>query len=261
MKTARAPDNALVSFVMDWSDQGIVLSARRHGESSAVVTVLSENHGAHAGLVRGGWGRRNRHLVEPGNRVHARWRGRLAEHLGAYTLELDHAFGAALMQDPLSLAAMSAAISVAEGALAEREPHAPALDGLNALLGAMELGQPDDWLSGYVKWELGLLGELGYGLDFSVCAATGSTEDLIYVSPKSGCAVSMAAGEAYRKVLLPLPEFLKTPGAKADGPGQVLAGLKLTGHFLERHVFALKSRHLPAARARFLARLSRLESA
>lgn len=243
---------------MDWRDQGIVLSARRHGESSAVVTVLSETHGAHAGLVRGGWGKRSRHLVEPGNRVYAHWRGRLAEHLGAYTLELEHAFGAALMEDALSLAAMTSALAVAEGALAEREPHAPTLEGLNALLDGMEHSGTADWQSGYVKWELGLLGELGYGLDFNQCAATGTTEDLIYVSPKSGCAVSKAAGEPYRNVLLPLPDFLKNRGAAAESVADVLAGLKLTGHFLERHVFALKSRHLPAARARFLTRLARL---
>ena len=165
---------------MEWQDQGIILSSRRHGETSAVVSVLTRENGVHSGLVRGGWGRRTRHVVEPGNRVHARWRGRLAEHLGSYTLEVERSFSATLMTEPIYLSAMTSALALSVGSMAEREAHPQAFDGLSALLGILEskISSPE-WQSAYVKWEMGLLGELGYGLDFSECAATGSTENLV----------------------------------------------------------------------------------
>ena len=243
---------------MEWQDQGIVLSSRRHGETSAVVSVLTRENGVHSGLVRGGWGRRSRHMVEPGNRVHARWRGRLAEHLGSYTLEVERSFSATLMTEPMYLSAMTSALALSVGSMAEREAHPQAFDGLSALLGILDShAGPPEWQSAYVKWEMGLLGELGYGLDFTKCAATGGTEDLIYVSPKSGRAVSKAAGEPYKNSILPLPEFMKVPGGVAASVDDIISGLRLSGHFLERHVFNMGGRHLPQARGRFIARLSR----
>ena len=243
---------------MEWQDQGIVLSSRRHGETSAVVSVLTRDNGVHSGLVRGGWGKRSRHMVEPGNRVHARWRGRLAEHLGSYTLEVERSFSATLMTEPMYLSAMTSALALSQGSMAEREAHPQAFDGLSALLGILD-SQADlpDWQSAYVKWELGLLGELGYGLDFSECAATGTAENLIYVSPKSGRAVSKVAGEPYKNSMLPLPQFVKVSGGVAASVDDIVSGLRLSGHFLQRHVFNMGGRHLPQARGRFIARISR----
>ena len=236
---------------MDWTDDGIVLSARKHGESSVIVTLLTPHHGRHLGLVRGGAGKRARGILQPGNRVQARWRARLTEHLGTFICDLTEPFAAKVFKDPLKLAGLSAACAMADAALAERDPQQKVFDGLLAFLGAFE---DRDWPSAYVKWELGLLRELGFGLDLTVCAATGESDNLIYVSPKSGRAVSLAAGEPYKRSLLALPEFLLRPGA-AGTPEDVLTGLKLTGFFLERNVFRHIDRSLPAARKRLTDRL------
>jgi len=241
---------------MEWSEEGIVLAARKHGESSAIITVLTRDHGRHAGLVRGGAGRRSRGVLQPGNRIEATWRARLDEHLGTFTCELLEARAAALLDDPLRLAGLSAACAVADAALPEREPHRAAFAGLSALLDALK---GETWPPLYVRWELDLLRELGFGLDFSTCAATGRTEQLVYVSPKSGRAVSRPAGKPYGRALLALPPFLLGAG-DAGGPDrdlrQVLQGLELTGFFLERHVFGPKRRP-PAARERLKERLTR----
>ncbi len=246
---------------MDWHDDGIVLSAKRHGETSAIVTVLTREHGAHAGLVKGGFAKRHRVTIEPGNRVHAKWRARLAEHLGNYTLETTHAHGAALMHDADRLAAMSAALSVARAALPEREPHPAMLGALEAFLDALEHSDiaPDAaaWGQVYVRWELGLLSELGFRLDLSHCASTGATEDLVWVSPKSGRAVCAEAGKPYEAQLLELPGFLQPEGGGDASIKAVVKGLKLSGYFLERHLFAPHDRHMPQARARLLERLSK----
>ncbi len=237
---------------MEWSDQAIVLSARKHGETSAILTLMTQSQGVHAGLVRGGAGKRKRGDLQPGNRVQAHWRGRLAEHLGSYTCELLHAHAATLLDSPDALACLSAALALTESALPEREPHPSIYNGLEILLNSLE---GEDWPSVYVKWELGLLSELGFGLDLSCCAATGETENLIYVSPKSGRAVSAEAGEPYRKSMLSLPPFLLIQG-EAGSPNEIVDGLILTGFFLERHVFGhLHSKNLPAARHRLLERL------
>lgn len=236
---------------MEWTDEGIILSARKHGETSAIVTLLTRAHGRHAGLVRGGAGKGARGILQPGNRVEARWRARLAEHLGTLTCEMTHAFAAAVLDDADRLAALSAACAVAEAALPEREPFPAVHDGLLALMGAIE---GDVWPIAYIRWELGLLAQLGFGLDLSECAATGRNDQLAYVSPKSGRAVSMAAGEPYKGKLLALPAFLAGGGNGAT-PGALLDGLRLTGHFLECHVFATMGGTMPAARRRLEERL------
>ncbi len=234
---------------MDWTDDGIVLSARKHGEAAAIVSLLTRSHGRHAGLVRGGAGRKLRGILQPGNLVHAHWRARLPEHLGTFTLEPVHAYAAEILDTPLQLAALSSACAVAETTLPEREPHRPVYDGLKVVLDALDV---DWWPSIYVKWELGLLQELGFGLDLDRCAATGRDDNLVYVSPKSGRAVSGEAGAPYRKVLLPLPDFLLGSGGAGD-TRQVADGLKLTGFFLEHHVYHGPP---PPARERLMGRIA-----
>jgi len=234
---------------MHWSDEGIVLSARAHGENGAIVQLLTREHGRHAGLVRGGQGRRARGVLQPGNLVAAQWSGRLAEHLGSYVCEPLAAYAARVLDDPERLAALSAAAAVCEAALPEREAHGPCFEGLRALLEALP---GDHWAEVYVHWELGLLAELGFGLDLEKCVAGGANDQLAYVSPKSGRAVSLAAGEPYRDKLLPLPGFLA--GRSGGGAAEVAQGLALTGFFLERFVFAPHHRPPPAARQRLAER-------
>ena len=236
---------------MDWTDDGIVLSAKKHGETSAIVTLLTPGHGRHLGLVRGGAGKRARGLLQPGNLLNARWQARLSEHLGTFRCELTEAFASPVLRDRLKLAGLSAACAMADGALPERQPHRPVFEGLLALIRGLD---DEDWPSAYVKWELGLLAELGFGLDLSVCAATGRNDQLVYVSPKTGRAVSLAAAEPYKKSLLTLPDFLLRPGA-AGPPEDVIQGLKLTGYFLEKNVFQHTQKGLPAARNRLTDRL------
>ena len=238
---------------MEWVDQGIVLSARRHGESSAIVTLMTRENGRHAGLVRGGAGKRARGIYQPGNKVEARWRARLPEHLGTLTCELTHAFAAVVLDDADRLAALSSACALTEAALPEREANEAVYDGLLALLEAIE---NNTWPTVYVRWEIGLLGELGFGLDLSECAATGRNDQLAYVSPKSGRAISLAAGEAYKNKLLPLPAFLVSPQGKGD-MSEVADGLSLSGYFLERHVLSHREQGLPAARRRLATRINK----
>jgi len=233
---------------MDWQDDGIILSVRKHGESSAIVNVLTRTHGRHAGLVRGGSGKRLSGILQPGNKVQARWHARLPEHLGTYTVEPIRAYAANALSDARRLAALSSACTLVEAALPEREPHPAILDGLEVLLGAFE----DDtvWPVIYVKWEIGLLAELGFGLDLAHCAATGTTDDLTFVSPRTGRAVSTAAAQPYKERLLPLPAFLLDSSAEAD----IADGLRLTGYFLENHVFQHRDTEMPAARRRLAER-------
>lgn len=233
---------------MDWQDDGIILSVRKHGESSAIVNVLTRGHGRHAGLVRGGSGKRLNGILQPGNKIQARWHARLSEHLGSYTVEPMKAYAAAALSDARRLAALTSACALIEASLPEREPHPAILDGFEILLGALE----DDsvWPVIYVKWEIGLLAELGFGLDLAHCAATGTTEDLTYVSPRTGRAVSTAAAMPYKERLLPLPAFLIDRNAEAD----IASGLQLTGYFLENHVFQHRDTEIPAARRRLAER-------
>ncbi len=233
---------------MDWQDNGIILSVRKHGETSAIVNVLTRTHGRHAGLVRGGGGKRMSGILQPGNKVQARWHARLPEHLGTYTVEPVTAYAASALSDARKLAALTSACALIEAALPERQAHPAVLDGLEVLLTSLD----DDtvWPVIYVKWEIGLLAELGFGLDLAHCAATGTTEDLTYVSPRTGRAVSTAAAQPYKERLLPLPAFLLDSGADAD----IAGGLQLTGYFLENHVFQHRDADMPAARRRLAER-------
>jgi len=229
---------------MDWRDDGIVLSARRHGENALIVNLLTREHGRHSGLVRGGASARNRGLYQPGNRLAAHWRARLSEHLGNFTCELQKAWAASLLHEAQPLLALSAATALLDSALPER---APVPDLFESLEGLIESLSRDGWRERYVRWEMALLTELGFGLDLSACAATGEAEDLIYVSPKSGRAVSAAAGRLYKDRLLPLPGFLLSDGDSATDI-DFAAGLSLTGYFLGKFVLGDSRNGLPAAR-------------
>ena len=218
---------------MEWIDEGIVLSARPHGESAAVVTVLTAEHGRHAGLVAGGQGHKAQPVLQIGNHVTARWRARLLDHLGNYTCDLVMSHAAAWLDEPEILTIIASACVVTEASLPERQPMPGVYAGLLALL---SLRDADLWGPAYVKWEMSLLQALGYGLDLSQCAADGTAHDLAYVSPRTGRAVSRRAGEPYHEKLFPLPSFLLGTGEWQ--PVDIEHGLKLTGHFLSRHVFA-----------------------
>jgi len=234
---------------VEWRDQGIVLSVRPHGETSAILEVLTAEHGRHMGLVRGGASRRMKPVLQPGNSLTLTWRARLQEHLGTFTADLVKSRAGMLMEEPMALSGLLSVCAVA-GALPEREAHTPLYEALEILLESMD--DADIWPAVLVRWELGLLQELGYGLDLSRCAATGEREDLVFVSPKSGRAVSRGAGLPYKGKLLALPGFLM--GAQAGGASMqdVADGLKLTAHFMDRYLFAPQERTLPDARRRLV---------
>jgi DNA repair protein RecO (recombination protein O) len=238
---------------MEWRDTGFVLAARRHGESALIVELLTREHGRHAGLVRGGQSPRRRALLQPGNKLAAAWRGRLPEHLGSFECELIEAHAARFLDDPDRLAALTAAASLLVTALPEREPNAELYEAFAVLLDALD--SAPSWPQCYVAWECGLLAALGFGLDLDRCAVTGATTDLAYVSPRTGRAVSRAAGAAYRDKLLPLPDFLWRD-APARG-GDIAAGLNLTRYFLLNHLLLPHGRQLPEARERLAERMRR----
>jgi len=235
---------------MDWSDEGIILTVRRHGESAALVSAFTPSHGRHAGLVRGAFGPRLRGLLQPGQLLRLAWRARLAEHLGYFTVEsAEHALPL-LLSRPGPLAALLSACALVESGFPERAPQPGFFEGLVALFQALD-GQ--DWAARYACWERDLLAALGFGLDLGACAVTGRPGGLAYVSPRTGRAVSYAAAEPWRTRLLPLPAFLLSTGAA--GKEDVLGALALTGHFLERHLVAPPGARLPPARLRLLEHL------
>lgn len=243
---------------MEWSAEAIVLSLRKHGENAVIAGLFTREHGRHAGYLRaraaksGGWP-----LV--GNRVRATWRARLSEHLGHLTAEPLGDRVSELLEDPLRLAALRSLAALTELCLPEREAHPALFDATEVVIEALAQAVPD-WPQAYIRWELGLLAELGYGLDLTHCAATGATEDLTHVSPRSGRAVSAAAAQPYLDKLLRLPAFLAQGrgGPAANDPAEDLkAGLTLTGFFLERRVLLPHNQRLPADRDRLAERLAR----
>lgn len=234
---------------MEWQGTGVIISVRKHGETSTIVDVLTESHGRHAGMVRGGAGRKLAPILQPGTQVDVEWRARLEEHLGNYTLEPIQS-RASILSDRLALSAMGSVCSLVNFAFPERLSMPRLYQTTIALFDQMAQGRA--WLSDYALWEYAMLEELGYGLDLSSCAATGVQQDLIYVSPKSGRAVSAAAGAKWADRMLPLPRFLRAETVSKEA-SEVLDALKTTGYFLERRLApALGNRPLPNARARFL---------
>jgi DNA repair protein RecO (recombination protein O) len=241
---------------VEWQAPAVVLSARPYGEGAALVTLFTEAYGRHAGLAKGGASRRQAGIWQPGNLVEARWLARLPDQLGALSGELVHATAALAMEDALALALLSSATALAEAALPEREAHPALFRGLVSILARLAQGA-EEVFADLIRWEALLLAELGYGLDLSACAATGAREDLTHVSPRSGRAVSMQAAVPYLDRLLVLPPFLLHP-EEAGEPQDWLAGLRLTGHFLEKRLFAATHRPLPEARVRLQERLAQM---
>ncbi len=233
----------------------IVLSVRAHGEHGAVVRALTRDYGVRAGYVRGGHSRRLRPVLQPANLVRGEWRARTDEQLPALTVELVHS-RAALHAEALPAAALDWTTALTAAALPEAQPYPRLHDALAGLLDAVEAApSARGWAAALARYELLLLAELGFGLDLTACVATGAVDDLGFVSPRSGGAVSRAAAAGYEARLFALPPFLVTGGA-ATGE-EALAGLAITGHFLARDVLTDRRRDVLAARERLVARLQR----
>ncbi|MEC9431733.1 MAG: DNA repair protein RecO [Pseudomonadota bacterium] len=236
---------------MDWRDEGLLLSVRRHGEGAAILDIFTAEHGRHSGVAPGGGSRRMAPLLQPGAQLSVEWKARLDSHMGAWRPEPIRSRAAAIMSDRRALAAIGA-IAALLAFLPEREPH-PALYARTVTL-ADALGTDPDWPALYALWELALLEELGFGLDLSACAATGGTEDLVWISPRSGRAVSGAAGAPYAERLIPLPGLFL--GRAETAPEDIAAALRATGHFLRHHAAPAFGREAPPeARGRLAALL------
>lgn len=238
---------------MQWTDDGIVLGVKRHGETSVILELMTIERGRHLGLVRGGAGARLRGVLQPGNFLRATWRARLDEHLGHYAVEGLNLRAAGFLGAAHAVHGVTHAAELCR-LLAEREPHARVFSALQAILDGID--EPLAAATSIARFELQLLAELGFGLDLASCAATGVTADLAYVSPRSGRAVSRVAGQEYRDKLLRLPEFLHADGEPRSG-ADLADAFALTGFFLDRHAFAPRGLELPASRARFLAAVMR----
>jgi DNA repair protein RecO (recombination protein O) len=239
---------------MEWRDQGTLLTVRRHGESSAIIEMFTKAHGRHGGVVRGGASRRIAPLLQPGAQLEVTWRARLDSHMGAFVVEPLRS-RAGMLGDPLALAGLNAVCALLAFSLPERAPMTHLYTLTQALLEEME--QNDDWPLDYLHWEMALLEEMGFGLDLTRCTVTGTTEDLTYVSPRSGKAVSRDAAGEWADRLLPLsPALVQEEGV---GLTDLLAGLRVTGHFLANRLAPeLGERPLPPARQRLEDRIARL---
>lgn len=228
---------------MKWSDSGIILSSRPFGENSRILTLLTPHHGRHAGLIKVPKSR-SRLNLEAGTFVDATWNARLSDHLGQWSLETTAAMGAKLLPFPLALSALSSACSLTDQCLAERHPYPNLYELLKQLI--VDFVQSPAWLPSYVNYELALLKDLGFGLDLSTCAATGQRDELLYISPKTGRAVSRTAGEPYKTQLLPLPTYWIDETALPD----IRTSLTVTGYFLNQHL--AERQGLPQIRQRLV---------
>lgn len=239
---------------MEWADEAIILGTRRHGETSAIVETMTRRHGRHMGLVRGGRSRRMQPLLQPGNRVQVTWWARLDEHLGTFQVEPVELNAARLMGSACAVYGLQA-IAAHLRLLPERDPHESLYETLGLMIAHLEDAGAAAEL--FVRFELLVLEELGFGLDLDRCAATGVREDLAYVSPKSGRAVSRAAGEPWHDRMLALPAFLR-PGSRLRGSPEALdEAFRLTGFFMHRNLYEPRGLDEPAARASFIAALAR----
>ena len=240
---------------MEWSDEGIVLGVRRHVESAAIVELMTRAHGRHLGIVRGGRSRRQQPVLQPGNRVALVWRARIEEHMGTFAIEPLELRAGTIMGSGLALQGINL-LGALLRLLPERDPHPALFETVELIAG--HLHEPAIAPALMVQLELAILAELGFGLDLLQCAATGARDELIYVSPKSGRAVSRAAGEPWKDRLLALPPFVSE---RAEGHlpdvQEVLAGFALTGFFLERDVFLPRNSPMPDARHAFIAEFNK----
>ncbi len=235
---------------MEWVDDAIVLGAKPFGEGKLVAEVFARNHGRFGGVVHGG--RRAAPNLQAGNLVHAGWKARLAEQLGFYNpLDLTTPYGGRLLSDATALAGISSAIALVRGTTAERQAYPGLFDALVVLFEA--LPEPEVWPAIYARFEIGLLAQVGYGLDLARCAVTGAESDLAWVSPRTGRAASAEAGAPFADKLLRLPPFL-TGGTELEA-GDVADALALAGYFLERRVYDQRGEGMPEARRRLIERL------
>jgi DNA repair protein RecO (recombination protein O) len=241
---------------MEWTDEGIILGVRRHGESAAIVELLTRSHGRHLGLVRGGAGSKLRPLLQPGNSVQAIWRARLDEQLGYYLVEGTRMRAATMLAVSHAAYGITHLASVAR-LLPERDPHEDIYEMLERILD--EFDDPADAALHMIQFELAMLTELGFGLDLDNCAATGATTDLIYVSPKTGSAVSRSAGEPWRDRLMRLPPFLRDSedGQNSFTDRDLQDGFDLTGRFLLRNVLEPRGQGHSDAREGFIGAVMR----
>ncbi|RTL50315.1 MAG: DNA repair protein RecO [Bradyrhizobiaceae bacterium] len=241
---------------MEWTDEAIVMGTRRHGETSAIVELMTRSHGRHLGLVRGGVGRRMRPLLQPGNSVSVVWRARLDEHLGTYAIEGTRLRAATMFASSHAVYGVTHLASLVR-LLPERDPHDDIYDLLEFILN--DFDDPVTAAIHLVRFELAMLTELGFGLDLSACAATGGTNDLVYVSPKSGSAVSRGAGEPWADRMLRLPAFLREGGDAGNGGSEsdIVDGFRLTGTFLMRNVLEPRGQGHSDARDGFIAAVIR----
>ncbi len=241
--------------MIEWRDEGALLKVRKHGESSAIIEVFTAQHGKAAGVVRGGTSRKIAPVLQPGAQLDVTWKARLEDHLGSFTVEPARSRTAQVMQDRLALAGLNAVTGVLSFVLAEREPNGALYDRSMQLLDL--LGQNDVWPLAYLQWEVALLEEVGFALDLSACAVSGLNDDLFYVSPRTGRAVSRLAAGDWADRLLPLPHVLLGKG-DAD-IGEIVKALGTTGHFLNNQVAkSLGNKPLPEARQRLIDTLKRL---
>ena len=244
---------------MDWQDTGLLIAVRDHGESSAIIEVLTSAHGRHAGLVRGGATPRMAAALQPGAQLALDWNARLSEHLGVFKVEPLRSRAAAIMSDRGTLAAFNAVAALLLAFLPERESEAGLYAGTVALADALAEQNPD-WPAAYARWEMALLAALGFGLDLDRCAVTGERHGLAFVSPRSGRAVTRGAGGPWADRLLPLPDFLL--GERGASPAAVREALRLTGWFLLNRVAPATGRDaLPEARGRLLHALDKISPA
>ena len=225
---------------MQWMDQGIIISSKKYGEHALIIQALTREHGLHSGLVRSA--RKSAVICQPGNQVSLIWKARLEEQLGNFTCELEQSMMAVWLEYPVKLAAINSACALVHKTLPEREPHVQLFDVFMRLLQSLEQ-ESSHWKFAYVKFEMELLVQLGYGLDLHECAASGQQHDLVYVSPKSGQAVSKDQGEPYQDKLLPLPNFLRPPSDTSHMPvagtmTEIIDGMRLTRYFLEKFIFS-----------------------
>ncbi len=236
---------------MQWTDEGVVLGVRKHGESSVILELMTREHGRHLGLVHGGRSKALQPVLQPGNSVQATWRARLDEHLGTYQIEGSELRAARLMNSSMALYGLATLAQLLRY-VPERDPHFALYETMTVLVD--HLDDPHLAPALFVRFELAMLAELGFGLDLSSCAATGTERDLAYVSPRSGRAVCAAAGEPYKDRLLPLPGFL-IGQTRANRPAEedIRAGFALTDFFLHHNVFEPQGQKAPAERARFVA--------
>lgn len=244
--------------MIEWRQEGLLLSVRKHGETSVILTCFTPDKGRVAGVVRGGTSRKMAPILQPGAQLDLTWKARLADHLGAFSVEPIRARAGQVLDEPGALSAMASVLALLEFALAEHDPHPSLYDETQTLLDLICI--TDAWPAAYARWELRLLEDLGFGLDLTYCAVTGATQGLAYVSPKSGRAVTAKGAGEFAPRLLPLPSQVFSGGDAP--PDAILQALALTGYFLEHWLAeALGDRTLPEARARMLHRLHRSTAA